>query len=577
MIRVQQHRGPDASGLHISASGAAGLGHNRLSIIDLSAAGCQPMSTPDGHLWMVYNGEVYNYLELRDRLTEYPFKSRTDSEVILAAFERWGPACLDRFVGMFAFTIWNERDQTLFGARDRFGVKPLYYSTLDGPTFLVASEIKALHAAGVEPRENAATWAAYLTHGQHDYSGQTFWQGVQSLPPGHAFLWRNGDLKIWRWYDLAKTAGEQFDERPIETVSAEYLELLRESVQLRFRADVPVGINLSGGLDSSTLLALVRDLHGAESQVKAFTFVTGDPRYDESPWVKQMLDHTRHPLSLCELSAADVPRLAEEVQAFEDEPFGGVPTLAYARLFERAREEGVLVLLDGQGMDEQWAGYDYYRRETSPAATIQLQGSGDQPVRPDCLVSEFKALAVPFTPEEPFSDRLLNAQYRDACITKIPRALRFNDRISMRASTELREPFLDHRLFELAFWQPADRKIAEGTGKWLLRKIVGAQLPGSVVEAPKRPVQTPQREWLRGPLRAWATELIDEALHGPAAAWFKPEAVWSAWNRFCEGHSDNSYYVWQWISLALVQRVRPFSHQRPPAAARFEQTGTSGH
>ncbi len=556
MVRAQDHRGPDASGCHVATSGLAGLGHNRLSIIDLSTAGRQPMTTPDNRLWMAYNGEVYNYVELRRTLPEYPFRSRTDSEVILAAYEKWGPACLNKFVGMFAFVIWDEREQTLFGARDRFGVKPMYYSVLNESTLLVASEVKALHAAGVEPIEDTAAWATYLSEGRHDYAGQTFWRGVQSLRPGHAFLWRGGDLKIWRWYDLAEAVGEGLDERSTATVSEEYLDLLRESVRLRFRADVPVGINLSGGLDSSTLLALVRDLHGSESQVKAFTFVTGDPAYDETPWVRQMLDRTQHPLTLCELSAGDVPSLAEEVQASEDEPFGGVPTLAYARLFERARQEGVIVLLDGQGMDEQWAGYDYYRGHSSQVSPMQLQGSADPPVRPECLTPDFAALASRYEVAQPFGDRLRNLQYRDACFTKIPRALRFNDRVSMRVSTELREPFLDHRLFELAFRQPADRKIADGTGKWLLRKILSGQLPGNVVEAPKRPLQTPQREWLRGPLRGWATELIDEMLRGPVGTWLRPQAVWSAWNLFCEGQSDNSFYAWQWISLALIQRVR---------------------
>jgi asparagine synthase (glutamine-hydrolysing) len=555
MVRAQHHRGPDRTGLHISPSGVAGLGHNRLSIIDLSAAGSQPMSTPDGRLWLSYNGEIYNYLELRDELSDYPFRSRSDSEVILAAFQKWGPACLDRFIGMFALTIWDEHEQSLFGARDRFGVKPMYYSVVDGSRLLVASEIKALHAAGVAPVEDATTWATYLALGYHDASERTFWQGVHSLLPGHAFVWHQAGLKIWRWYDLAAAVGEAFDGRSEAEVSNEYLQLLRESVRLRFRADVPIGINLSGGLDSSILLALVRELQGPDSQVKAFTYATGDPRYDETPWVAQMLERTHHPLTVCTLPAAEVPALAEQVQAYEDEPFGGMPTLAYARVFERARQEGVIVLLDGQGMDEQWAGYDYYRSAAPVGASMPLQGSTDAPVRPECLTPEFRALAQPLSAAAPFGDHLRNLQYQDTC-TKIPRALRFNDRISMRVSTELREPFLDHRLFELAMRQGADRKIAGGTGKWLLRQIAASHLPGRIVEAPKRPLQTPQREWLRGPLHEWATALIDEAVHGRGAPWLDGAAVRADWTRFCEGRSDNSFYVWQWISLGLMQRTQ---------------------
>jgi asparagine synthase (glutamine-hydrolysing) len=555
MVRAQTHRGPDASGTGVAPCGAAGLGHNRLAIIDLSDAGAQPMSTADGRLTLVYNGEIYNYLELRAELADYRFRSRSDSEVLLAAYERWGPACLDRLVGMFAFVIWDEREGTLFGARDRFGVKPLYYAVVDGVRLLVASEIKALHAAGVAAREDEAAWATYLALGFLDDSDRTFWRDVRSLLPGHAFMWRRDAFRVWRWYDLAERVGESFDRRSEAEVSDEYMALLRDSVRLRFRADVPVGINLSGGLDSSILLALVRELHGADSRVQAFTFATGDPGYDETPWVEEMLDRTAHPLTVCPLGPAEVPALAEQVQTSEDEPFGGLPTLAYARVFERARRDGVIVLLDGQGMDEQWAGYDYYRAPASIGDSLRIQGSVDSPVRPGCLTPEFRALAVPPERPAPFPDRLRNLQYRDVG-SKLGRALRFNDRISMRASTELREPFLDHRLVELAFRQEAGRKIVDGTGKALLRRMVARQLPGRIVEAPKRPLQTPQREWLRGPLRDWATDLIEDGLSGLGSAWLDAAAARAEWRRFCAGEIDNSFFVWQWISLALAQHTR---------------------
>ena len=520
---------------------------------------------------MVYNGEVYNYLELRDAL-DYPYRSRTDTEVILAAYEKWGADCLHRLVGMFSFVIWDEHEQTLFGARDRFGVKPLYYSSLGPSALAIASEIKALHAAGVPAVEDEETWATYLTRGQHDHFERTFWRGVQSLPPGHAFRWQSGDLKVWRWYDLAEAVGEAFDERPIESTSAEYLDLLRESVRLRFRADVPVGINLSGGLDSSILLSLVRDLQGPDSQVKAFTFVTGDPRYDETPWVEQMLDRTRHPLTVCELSAGDVPALAEAVQRFEDEPFGGVPTLAYGRLFERARQGGrhrsARRPRHGRavGRLRLLPGSDLAGRADAVAGGGRRAGSAGVP-DPGVhgLGLTVRACgAVWRRPAEPSIQRRLPDQD--------PWALRFNDRVSMRASTELREPFLDHRLFELAVRQPADRKIVGDTGKWLLRNMVATHLPGRVVEAPKRPLQTPQREWLRGPLRGWATELIEEAVSGPAGSWFRPQAVKTEWTRFCEGQSDNSFYVWQWISLALMRRVRVAATQAWPSAPVLVRT-----
>jgi asparagine synthase (glutamine-hydrolysing) len=556
MISIQRHRGPDAQGKYIAPVGSAALGHTRLSIIDLSEQGSQPMSDVSGRYWLVFNGEIYNYLELRQELRgSYSFRTRTDTEVLLASYLKWGPACLDRLIGMFAFIVWDEQRRELFAARDRFGVKPLYYHYKTGRELLLASEIKALHAAGVPASPDAISWATYLTHGTCDHSDRSFWEGIHSLPPGHALTWRDRNLQIRRWYDLAERVGDDEDTRTIEEVEEEYSDLLVENVSLRFRSDVPVGINLSGGLDSSTLLGLVQKIQGVESDVKAFTFVTGDRRYDELPWVRQMLACTRHPSIICTLRPQEVPALAQSVQAHQDEPFGGLPTLAYARVFERARAEGVIVLLDGQGMDEQWAGYDYYQTPVRSGEVGIVQGVRSRAVRPDCLTPEFRALATRLTETAPFDDELRNLQYRDIRFTKIPRALRFNDRISMRSSTELREPFLDHRLVELALRQPAQRKIANGKSKWLLRRLVKKFMPRGVVEAPKRPLQTPQREWLQGPLCEWLWELTEEALNAYGGTWLNSIGVRGEREEYLKHMADNSFYLWQWISLGLMSRI----------------------
>jgi asparagine synthase (glutamine-hydrolysing) len=363
--------------------------------------------------------------------------------------------------------------------------------------------------------------------------------------------WKNNKMSISRWYDLAEKTSDRFDDRPEAEVCEEYLELMKDSVKLRFRADVPVGINLSGGVDSSTLLGLVHTLEKEENTVTAYTFATGDERYDELPWVKQMLAKTEHPLVVTTLRPEDIPDLAVSVQHSQDEPFGGFPTLAYAKLFESARKNGTIVLLDGNGMDEQWAGYDYYQ-SLNGSETSVVQGVKEKPVRPECLTEELRKLASPLPFPNVFSDKLRNAQYRDICYTKIPRAMRFNDRISMRSSTELREPFLDHRLFELAFRQPTKRKISGGTGKYMLRKIVKDLIPKGVSEAPKRPLQTPQREWLSGELRSWANEHIENACKNFGGSWLNEKMVRESWKNYCEGANDNSFYVWQWINLSLT-------------------------
>ncbi len=558
MIGRQQHRGPDASGHYVDKEAGIGLGHNRLSIIDLSDAGKQPMQTPDGRYLLVFNGEIYNYLELYTALSDYTFQSKTDSEIILAAFQKWGFACLDRFVGMFSFAIWDTREKSLFCARDRFGVKPFHFAQDQSGNFFFASEIKALHAAGIPKAINEQAWANYLVYGLYDHDDQTFWKDIYKLPGGHYLKWQAGQIEIRKWYQLEEKVALQWDTRQEQEVQEAYLALLQDSIKLRFRADVPVGINLSGGLDSSILLGLVDQYKGPENELVAFTFATGDAQYDELPWAKEMLAHTRHPHEVCYLQAHEIPERCQKIQEAQDEPFGGFPTLAYSKIFERAREMGILVLLDGQGMDEQWAGYEYYHKylqmeaiAAGAIATGPVQASKSSAFKVDCLLPDFALSAKPMTMPTPFPDALRNVQYRDTFFSKIPRALRFNDRISMMYGTELREPFLDHRLFELAFQQDHHLKIRGKTHKWLLRSLVDEILPRTVSQAPKRPLQTPQREWLRGELKDWVNDCISSMLNRHGGIWMDAKMVRRYWEDYQKEMSDNSFFLWQWISLSL--------------------------
>ena len=401
----QRHRGPDANGAYLAPSGTAGLAHNRLSIIDLSDAGRQPMSSDDGNLWLVFNGEIYNYVELKQELADYPFRSNTDSEVILAAYQRWGAACLDRMVGMFAFAIWDDASRRLFVARDRFGIKPLYFHLGQNGTLLFASEIGALHAAGVPREPDAATWATYLTYGISDYSNRTFCKGIESLPPGHTLVWQAGSLEVSCWYDLADRVGPEIDTRDESRVREEYLALLEESVRLRFRADVPVGINLSGGLDSSTLLALVQRVQGdGQRRSRRSPSSPATPRTTSFPGCEQMLRRTRHPSIVCELPARDVPALAESVQAHL-RPAVRRPADSRLRAPLRARPlRGGHRAARRPGNGRAMGGLRLLRRRALPASAPFVQGSRDSAVRPECLVPEFRAEAERFEMPQRFSD-----------------------------------------------------------------------------------------------------------------------------------------------------------------------------
>jgi asparagine synthase (glutamine-hydrolysing) len=544
MLSVQAHRGPDHTGIFL-IEGEVALGHNRLSILDLSDAAHQPFKSPAGELVLIFNGEIYNYLELKVQLgSKYTFRSSSDTEVLLYAYMEWGRACLQRLNGMFSFAIWDGKSKKLFAARDRFGVKPFFYARHQG-SMVFSSEISPIWSAGFPKNPNQKVWANYFSFGDYGKPEESFWQGIDQLPPGHWLVWENGQLTIERWYDFIGQLAMQ-PEIPEQDQEAYIFGLMLDSVRLRFRADVPVGFNLSGGLDSSTLLALVSQIRAEDSRVQAFTFITGDQNYDELPWVKVLLSGKPYPLSTCLLKPEEVPQLTQWISNIQSEPFGGIPTLAYSKIFEQARAQNVLVLLDGQGADEAWAGYDYYVKNNGGI----VQGVSGSPVRPGVLNREFAKMAESPNYPKPFSSELLNLQYRDLFHTKIPRALRFNDRISMAHGTELREPFLDYRLVEYVFSRPESFKIQNGQQKWLLRKLAHTYLGENIALAPKRPVQTPQREWLGGKLSEWVFDRLDVLCS--QTRWFDREIVMEVWNDYLQGKQENSFFIWQWINASYL-------------------------
>ena len=544
MILSQKHRGPDATGIFVSEDEMAGLGHNRLSILDLSISANQPMWSDDRRYIVVFNGEIYNYLELKDELKkDYSFHTTSDTEVLLKAWNKWGKDCLSHFNGMFAFAIWDTQNQKIFAARDRFGVKPFYYALNEGK-FIFASEIKALWAFGLEKKPFGPVWASYLSSASYTCNGHTFWENIMELPAGHWIEFDGRILQKERWYSFEQNIKATAVHQQEKELEEHYTFLLADAVSLRFRSDVPVGFNISGGLDSSVLLAMVNHLFPEQNGIRAFSFYTGHTSYDELPWVHKMISHTSHSLTACLLTPDIVSERISSMCAIQDEPFGGIPTMAYSRIFEEAAKT-VTVLLDGQGMDEAWAGYDYYQNRNG----FTIQGVTTDPARSSTIDDRFLKTSLELLPEQPFEDKLQNLQYRDLFYTKLPRALRFNDRISMMYSTELREPFLDYRLVELAFAQKPDMKLQQHQTKWLLRKIASRYLHKDISYAPKRAVQTPQREWLAAELKP----LVEDAIVRLSDhAWFRADALRKEWSAYMEGNRDNSFYIWQWINTAQL-------------------------
>ncbi|GGE10608.1 asparagine synthase (glutamine-hydrolyzing) [Psychroflexus salis] len=540
------HRGSDNISHFIDEKLA--LGHNRLSIIDLNEGANQPFHK-NGNPWiLVFNGEIYNYLEIKSELANKgrTFVTHSDTEVLYEAFLVWGENCLEKLNGMFAFAFLNTETKELFTARDRFGVKPLYYYH-DEENFIFASEIKAIRQL-VNTKLNEKVLANYIAYGSYGMPNESFYEGIKQLPGGHFLNYNKNKLQITQWYDFVSRTNKKILELQNigqNEAKEEYKKLLKNSIDLRFRADVPVGFTLSGGVDSSLLLALVNQREEAKN-IKAFTFYTEDERYDELPWVKQMVLKTQTQLEKVLLKPEEINKRHYQLAKIQDEPYGGIPTIAYAKVFETMAKQGIKVILDGQGMDEAWAGYDYYQNNSN--STIQGQ-TNTSPFKTNVLATTFLTKAEKPTYPKPFEEDVLNKQYRDLFYTKIPRALRFNDRVSMASTTELREPFLDYRLVEYAFSLPTKMKIRNNQGKYLLREIL-SDYSKNLAFAPKRPLQTPQREWLAEDLSAMVENAIISIKKSNLAVLFDTQQLQKEWKKYQQGEQDSSFHIWQWISVS---------------------------
>lgn len=590
MIAAQKHRGPNGEGFY-SADGVA-LGHRRLKIIDLSDAARQPMSSRDGRYTLVYNGEVYNYRELRAELADANFRSQTDSEVVLEAFVRWGPKCLDRFVGMFALAIWDAVQQELFCARDRLGIKPFYYAR-KGEDLLFASEIRALLTAGVPAAPNQHVLFDFLARDFYEHTDETFFEGINKLSSGTWMVIRaNGHIKgQQRYWHLAHDVMEVNVPGKQEHREENLLDLCAQAIDLHLRSDVPVAVALSGGLDSATLLTLLDRIHPDPQRVEAFSFCFAEEAYSERPYVEAMSYETGRRASFVEVTANDFVNTAKRICVTQEEPFAGLPISAYSMCFELARQHGFIVVMDGSGLDEGLAGYTRFRpsfwadlshagrfqdlelelvmsgvktQQQREHAFTQMEAAstreGDigvgqdltRSVRRDCLNPDFIGAAHAEYPqfERPFNDNLRNLMYRELRYTKLPRALRFRDRLSMAVSTELRPPFLDHRLLAYEFALPAEDLISHGVSKVILRRVASRLLPESIRMASKRSVQTPQREWFRNELKNWVRERIDRPSFWQRG-WIDPTRGRRAMEGFFQGEGENSFFLWQWINLEI--------------------------
>jgi asparagine synthase (glutamine-hydrolysing) len=596
MTDAVAHRGPDAGGYYLD--GAIGLGHRRLSIIDL-ATGDQPIGNEDGSVQVIFNGEIYNFAEVRRELIGrgHRFRTNSDTEVIAHGYEQWGERCVDRFRGMFAFALWDSAARRLLLARDRLGVKPLYYAPVPGG-LVFGSEIKSLLEDPEVPRQwRADALDAYLTL-LYIPAPDTIYQGIHKLPPAHVLVAERGTIRIARYWDLEFTGDG--DVRREDDYLAELDERLREAVQLRLVSDVPLGAFLSGGIDSSTVVAYMVEA----SSTPPVTIAVG---FDH-----QAFDEVRHAETVarhlgCEFHALtanpQVEELLPKLAWHFDEPFAdssAVPTYYVSK----AARALVTVALSGDGGDELWAGYARHRVEhweqrmrsaLGPAAraagwfgqALPLSIKGARSLRhlaanPDQAYA-FKHAYGMFEPDakqrlysgdfrravnghDPFAsfrdayracasaDPLDRSMYVDARTYMIDDVLTKVDRMSMAVSLEAREPLLDHKLLEFAARVPASLKLKDGRSKYLLRRVLERRVPGSILERKKSGFAAPIGEWLRGPLAGMTDGLLlDGRLRDRGI--FNHAEVARLWTEHRSGRNDHRHRLWQLIMLELWFRT----------------------
>ncbi|AHB47206.1 asparagine synthase [Hyphomicrobium nitrativorans NL23] len=568
-IDIVAHRGPDGSGweVHDSPSGPVALGHRRLAIIDLSEGGHQPTSDPTGRYHIVFNGEIYNYIELRETLRQQGeiFTSDSDTEVLLRAFAVWDEAALDKLRGMFAFVVWDKREKRLFAARDRFGIKPLYMA--QGPHGIAfASEIKQLLSLpGVSGRMNVARVHDFLSSGIADHTPETMFDGVMQLRAGECISVETGkgliEATIRRWYSTSVPEIHLSEAEAAERFRA----ALSESVALHLRSDVPVGSCLSGGLDSSAIVCLMSEFMGSGTggpKVNTVSACYPEKSVDEKPFMDEIVAHAETVPHFIYPRAEDVFAKASDITWHQDEPFGSTSIFAQWRVFEEARRAGIKVMLDGQGADEPLAGYHssftYYmagltrQRDYRMLLRTMLERKKFHGLP---VTDQLKTYLLPLLPGKlayalrgtrqvlvqhnwldgdalrehgnpkgalALASELLDlppvTDIRTLCMTltyasNLQMLLHWEDRNSMAHSIEARVPFLDHPLVEFLLGLGNDHKIVGGDTKRVLRAGMAGVLPETVRQRrDKLGFSTPEQVWFRGPLRGLIEDGIESTL-----------------------------------------------------------------
>jgi len=579
MMHMQKHRGPDDEGVFIHDN--IGLGFVRLSIIDLTSAGHQPFHSNNQHYVMVYNGELYNYIELREELKAlgHSFHTQTDTEVLLTAYQQWGKDCLHRLNGMWAFVIYNKQSGEIFGARDRFGIKPFYYQHTDNQ-FLFASEIPPILKISKEkPQADMQSVFDYLAFNRTDQTEATFFNKIKKLQHGHCFTINNSGLKISQWYNLRDNLKAPF-------ISAdEFREYFNSSIQLRLRSDVPVGVCLSGGIDSSSITSTLLKVFDKKDLHTFSAIYAAGQSGDESQFI-HIYDAQLKNMHLIKPTANSLFEDLNDFVRCHAEPLPSTGIYAQYKVMQLAAKN-VVVTLDGQGADEELAGYHYfygfYFKDLLKRLKIwhllkeiyyyminhhSLFGLMTfayfllpKKMRTELRVSKAGYIKPKFADEWQVSNSIAgnlygSASLHDALLNhfeyKLEHLLKWEDRNSMHFSLEARVPFLDYRLVEKIMSTPAELLINKGMTKYLLREAMRETLPEAIrMRKDKVGFSTPQDEWFRS--ESWPS-FVNGILESPSFAnrnIIDANKAKILYKEHLDKKINISQEIWKWVNLEL--------------------------
>ncbi len=578
MIESARHRGPDDTDLQIN--GSVGLAHARLSIIDLDARGRQPMSYGDRY-WIVYNGEVYNYLELREELKQagHFFRTTSDTEVILAAYSQWGASCLSRFNGMWAFAILDTLEQEVFLARDRFGVKPLMMAWQSGALYF-SSEIKQLLAVSTTRKANVRRVLDYLVTGYENHTNETFFEGIETLPAGSWMRVACDGRVLGHQTFFTLTERPEYARMGFEEAAEAVSTLLHDSIRLRLRSDVRVGTCISGGLDSALISRIASNIYSLSSRERFLGIHAKsiERATDESEFARKVAEHANIQLAIVEPSTEAFTATVDEVVYTQEEPFGSPSMFMGWQVFQEAKRHGCSVMLNGQGCDEGFLGYErYYPLELDSAHPVDfvrrlwLQSAHSKLSMSEALgyylyfrhaflrISRLKAnryVARPRMALMAFDSVRESADCYTRCFAmqkleidslQLPHLLRYEDRNSMRHSIETRLPFLDYRLMEVAASIPLKHKLHAGWTKYVVRKVAEPHLLEEITwRKDKLGFEAPTRVWLRDRIE----QIRREIESSPLVAEFADMAnIRQDFDRMSERQ------IWVLFNLAVWARV----------------------